>query len=89
MIGSVVVFSSASVMAAPVPEFAAFVIPVTTALVQTNVALELLLRAVYVVDVLLQRWGAVVVLVITAVGFTVAVTLKVVPAQPFTEGITT
>ena len=38
---------------------------------------------------LLQRFGAVALLVITEVGLTLAVTLNGVPAQPFTEGVTT
>ena len=80
---------SVSVMSAPVPEPEVLVIPVTAALVQAKVAVVLLLKAVYVVEVLLHRWGAVEVLVITALGFTVAVTLKTVPAQPFTDGVTT
>ena len=82
------VLYSVSVMVAPVPELAAVTMPVTSARDHTNVALLLVLTAVYVVVVLLQRCGAVVVLLITAVGFTVAVTLKCVPGQPFTEGIT-
>ena len=65
------------------------VILVTEALLQPNVAVVLLLVAVYVVEVLLHLLAAVAELVITAVGFTFAVTLNGVPAQPSTLGVTT
>ena len=83
--------TSVSVIAAVAPLPVSGVIPETDARVHTYVAagIVLLLVAVYVVAVLLHRWGAVEVLVITAVGLTLAVTLKTVPAQPSTDGVTT
>ena len=73
---------------APLP--VAGVMPDTDARVHTYVAAGsvLLLVASYVVNVLLHLFGAVELLVITAVGLTFAVTLNIVPAQPFTDGIT-
>ena len=66
------------------------VIPDTLARVHTYVAagLVLLLVAVYVVCVLLHRWGAVELLVMTAVGLTLAVMFDCVPAHPSTEAVT-
>ena len=78
-----------SVRAAPVPLLVAGVIPLTEALLQAKVAVVLLLVAVYVVEVLLHLLAAVAALVITALGFTLAVTLNGVPAQPSTLGVTT
>ena len=75
-------------MAAVAPEPVAGVILVTDARVQANVAVVLLLVAVYVLDTALHQL-AVEALVITAVGLTFAVTLNGVPAQPLTEGVTT
>jgi hypothetical protein len=71
-IGSVVPLTSVSVIDAVDPLPVAGVIPVTSARVQANVAVELLLVAVYVFDTLLHQF-AVDPLVITAVGFTVMV----------------
>ena len=87
--GSSVPLTRVSVMEAVAPLPVAGLMPVTSARVHANVAVALLLVAVYVVEVLLQRLGAVAELVITAVGLTVAVTLNGVPAQPSTEGVTT
>ena len=81
--------TSVSVIVAVAPPPVVGVMPATAARVQAKVAVVLLLVAVYVVEVLLHLLGAVEVLVITAVGFTLAVTFKVVPAHPFTEGVTT
>ena len=68
---------------APMPEPARLLIPVTAALVQANVAVLLVLVAVYVLDTLLHQL-AVDELVITAIGFTITSTLKVVRlVQPF------
>ena len=81
--GSVVVLMSVSVIVAPMPEPARLLIPVTAALVQANVAVLLVLVAVYVLDTLLHQL-AVDELVITAIGFTITSTLKVVRlVQPF------
>ncbi len=71
----------------PLP--AALLIPVTVARFQAKVAVELLDVAVYVVEVLLQRFGAVALLDMVAVGFIVTVTLNGVPAQPSTDGVIT
>ena len=80
---------SVSVIVAVAPLPVVGVMPDTEARVHTKVAVVLLLVATYAVDVLLHLLGAVEVLVITAVGLTFAVTSKGVPAQPFTEGVTT
>jgi hypothetical protein len=77
---------SVSVIVAVLPDPARLLIPPTTALVQTNVAVLLELVAIYVFDTLLHQL-AVAALVITAVGLTVIDTLYVVPAQPLTLGV--
>jgi hypothetical protein len=74
---------SVSVIVAVLPDPARLLIPATTALVQANVAVLLELVAVYVLDTLLHQL-AVAALVITAIGFTITSTLKVVRlVQPF------
>ena len=86
MIGSVVVLISVSVIVDVFPEPARLLMPPTTALVHANVAVLLELVAVYVFETLLHQL-AVGALVITAVGLTVTARSKVVPAQPFTDGV--
>jgi hypothetical protein len=83
----VVVLISVSVIAEVLPEPARLLIPPTTALVQAKVAVLLELAAVYVLEILLHQL-AVAPLVMTEVGLTVTATSKVVPAQPFTLGVT-
>ena len=78
---------SVSVIVAVLPDPAKLLMPPTTALVQANVAVLLELRAVYVLEILLHQL-AVATLVMTAVGLTVTARSKVVPAQPFTLGVT-
>jgi hypothetical protein len=74
---------SVSVIVAVLPDPARLLIPPTTALVQANVAVLLELVAIYVLDTLLHQL-AVAALVITAIGFTITSTLKVVRlVQPF------
>ena len=77
---------SVSVIVAPLPEPARLLIPVTAALVQANVAVLLVLVAVYVLDTLLHQLAEAALLIID-VGLTVTATSKVVPAQPLTLGV--
>ena len=86
-IGSVVMFTRVSVIAAVIPLPVFGVIPLTDALFHTKVAVPLLLVAVYVVDVFVHLFGGVAELVITAVGLTVTATSFTVPAQLFTVGV--
>jgi hypothetical protein len=74
------------VIVAVLPDPARLLIPPTTALVQANVAVLLVLVAVYVFDILLHQL-AVAPLLITDVGLTVTDKLKVVPTHPFTDGV--
>ena len=78
---------SVSVIVAVLPDPAKLLMPPTTALVQANVAVLLELRAVYVLEILLHQL-AVATLVMIEVGLTVTARSKVVPAHPFTLGVT-
>ena len=88
--GSGVVFTRVSVIEAPAPDPAGFVIPAIAALVHAyeGTGVVLLLVMLYVFDTLLHQF-TVAELVITAVGLTVTMTLAVVPLQLLTLGVIT
>ena len=70
-----VVFTSVSVIEAPEPELAELVIPVTAALLHPYVGVGIVVLTIsYLLDTLLHQL-AVAELVISAVGFTVTVTV--------------
>ena len=77
---------SVSVIVAVMPDPIGLLIPATTALVHANVAVLLVLVAVYVLETLLHQL-AVAALLITAVGLTVTARSKGVPAQLLTDGV--
>ena len=77
---------SVSVIVAVMPDPTGLLIPPTTALVQANVAVLLVLVAVYVLETLLHQL-AVAELLITEVGLTVTARSNVVPAHPLTDGV--
>ena len=77
---------SVSVIVAVTPDPIGLLIPATMALVHANVAVLLVLVAVYVLETLLHQL-AVAALLMTDVGFTVTARSKVVPAHPLTDGV--
>ena len=77
---------SVSVIVAVLPDPIGLLIPATTALVQANVAVLLVLVEVYVLDTLLHQL-AVAPLLITEVGLTVTARSNGVPAQLLTDGV--
>ena len=74
-------------MGVPEPELAELLIPATASLLHPYIGVGIVLLVIlYVFDTLLHQL-AVAELVIIDVGFTVTVTVKVVPAHPPTVGV--